>query len=947
MIDWPALAERRILSEVIGSGSRDDDETVAVTGPGSADASGSHDSSTLPHAGRPLGRYLVIETLGRGGMGVVLRAYDPKLQREVALKIVRTLSLDESAQARLVREARAMARLAHPNVVSVYDVELDAKEVDAGVVLVMEYVPGSTLRQWLAETSRSPTEIINAFVAAGRGLAAAHAEGLLHRDFKLDNVLVGSDDRVRVTDFGLARATGASDESDDRVSSDRVASGGRVDDELTTVGTMLGTPRYMAPEQHDANALDSRIDQYAFCVALWRALTGSWPFEGNGTALLGAKRKGPPSWPNDAPVPRYVADAIRRGLATDPDDRWPDLPTLLAELRRDPSRRGRRALATGLLVLAGLGAWGWQQWQRARTLAACGEEATRMDAVWNPDRASSITAAFEAASNSSGTDAWERLQERIDVHAAEWKQARSDNCEAATVTRTRSPAIAEASRECLDEQLDHVDALLDRLEDPDQSAIFRAAVAMTSVPPVRTCTEEIRLRYRAEPPDAAIREEVRALRSRLSRARVTSVAGRHETALEQCEAILDEAKALTWSPLVAEAKLARGAVVRELGRNDEAREDLEGAFFMASTAGHDHRAMLAAAELIFLVGFELAQHETGLHWGRVARMFASRLGLSDAYDMATVLNNVGNVYEAKGEWTRALEMHSEALALRERALGPDHPLVARSLSNLGDVHLARGEPTAARKLQERALEINKKVLGEAHPEIAQSYNNLAAALGMSGRHDRALDMFESAKAIMEQVYGPEHPKLAMTLGNIGAVHVMLEQYDEALPLLERAREIFEGTLGPDHPYTATSSETIGLVHFYQEDYARAMEYHESVLAARRRALDPGHPQLANSLENLARALEKTGAHEHAREHYEQALAIRESADGPPVKLAYARFSLARLLQEMGRERARAIQLATDARDAFRTLSEKTPEEHAEALATIDAWLDARSHRVTR
>jgi eukaryotic-like serine/threonine-protein kinase len=938
VVDWLALAERRILSKVTGSGSRDDDETVAVTGPRSANKSGSHESSTLPRVGHPLGRYLVIETLGRGGMGVVLRAYDPKLQREVALKVVRTLSLDESAQARLVREARAMARLAHPNVVSVYDVELDAKEVDAGVVLVMEYVPGSTLRQWLAEARRSPTEIIDAFLAAGRGLAAAHAEGLLHRDFKLDNVLVGSDGRVRVTDFGLARATGASDMSDDRVSSDGVASGGSVDDELTTVGTMLGTPRYMAPEQHHANALDPRIDQYAFCVALWRALTGSWPFEGKGAALLGAKRKGPPPWPNDTTIARYVADAIQRGLATDPDDRWPDMPTLLAELRRDPSRHGRRALAAGLLVLTGLGAWGWQQWQRARALAACGEEADRMDAVWNPDRASTITGAFEAASASSGTDAWDRLQARIDAHAAEWKQARNDNCEAATVTRTRAPAIAEASRECLDEQLDLVDALLAQLEEPDLSVIFRAAVAMTSVPPVRACTQEIRLRYRAEPPGVAIREDVRALRSRLWRARLASVAGRHETAFEQCDAILDDAKALGWPPIVAEAKLARGGAARELGRNEEAREDLEDAFFMASTAGHDHRAMRAATELIFVVGFELAEHETGLHWGRVARMFASRLGLSNTYDMATVLNNVGNVYEAKAEWTRAVEMHSEALALRERTLGLEHPLVARSLSNLGDVHLARGEPAAALKLQERARAINEKVLGEVHPEIAQSYNNLASALSMSGQHDRALEMFESAKAIMEQVYGPKHHKLAMTLGNIGTVHVMLEQYDEALPLLERTREIFEETLGPDHPHTATSIETIGLVHFHQEDYARAMEYHESALAARRRALDPEHPQLANSLEHLARALERTGAHEQAREHYEHALTIRESADGPPVKLAYVRFSLARLLQEMGRERARAAQLATDARDIFRTLAEQTAEEHTEVLATIDAWL---------
>ncbi len=215
--------------------------------------------------GQEIGRYLVIDELGHGGMGQVLRAYDPKLQREVALKILQVARMSELAQQRLVREARAMARLSHPNVVAVYDVEEDTEH---GVVIAMEYVEGITLRRWL---KRGPTwsEIVAHFIEAGRGLAAAHAVGLMHRDFKPSNVLVGSDGRVRVTDFGLARMTGATE--DPRASPHVVGSRESTDSlsiELTEVGAVMGTPRFMSPEHHDDETLDATTDQYSFCVAL-------------------------------------------------------------------------------------------------------------------------------------------------------------------------------------------------------------------------------------------------------------------------------------------------------------------------------------------------------------------------------------------------------------------------------------------------------------------------------------------------------------------------------------------------------------------------------------------------------------------------------------------------------------------------------------------------------
>jgi tetratricopeptide (TPR) repeat protein len=259
---------------------------TGVSTPGTASTTG-----TALELGSGLGRYLPIEELGRGGMGRVLRAYDPKLQREVALKVLHARAVDPLARARLVREARTMAKLGHPNVVAVYDVDDDPEH---GVMLAMELVKGSTLRAWLRQQPRRWPEILAAFVEAGRGLAAAHGEGLLHRDFKPANVLIpheGSGGRgsCKVTDFGLAKLEHDQGPSTSGVRAPLPASSTDASGEvLTQAGTVIGTPRYMAPEQHFGEALTSAADQFSFCVSLWDALYGEPPFTGNTPTELGS-----------------------------------------------------------------------------------------------------------------------------------------------------------------------------------------------------------------------------------------------------------------------------------------------------------------------------------------------------------------------------------------------------------------------------------------------------------------------------------------------------------------------------------------------------------------------------------------------------------------------------------------------------------------------------------
>ncbi len=306
-------------------------------------------------------RYVVLEPLGKGGMGVVYGAYDPKLRRRVALKVIRADVVGPDGHARMLREARAMARLSHPNVLPVYDAGL----CDDTVFIAMEQVEGRTLRAWMDEGHPWP-RVLDVFGRAGDGLAAAHAEGLVHRDFKPDNVMIDDRGRVRVLDFGLVTPWAAPAESRELrelydVPLDDVAT------RLTRQGRALGTPAYMAPEQHEGQEIDGRADQYAFCVALYEALYGTRPFGGRSLlALVESKRDGPPRAPRSR-VPAALERVVRRGLARSPDERWNSLPELLAALARVPRSRRRRgwiaALGLGGAVVVGL------SWPRA---GSCG-----------------------------------------------------------------------------------------------------------------------------------------------------------------------------------------------------------------------------------------------------------------------------------------------------------------------------------------------------------------------------------------------------------------------------------------------------------------------------------------------------------------------------------------------------------------------------------------------
>jgi len=369
-----------------------------------------------------IGRFEVIESIGAGGMGVVYRARDPRLGREVALKLLHPEILGgEIERARLLREAQALAQLSHPNVVQLYEVG----EHDEGLFLAMEYVPGQSLRRWQASGAHGWRELVSIYIQAGQGLAAAHDADLVHRDFKPDNCIIDGQGRVRVLDFGLVRAgaeeyitikdSGVGDASsslDPKIHDPR--------DRLTDARTILGTLVYMPPEQLHGRIVDARADQFSFCVALYEALHGERPYAGETFAELeSAYARGESrSLPKSSRVPKRVRDVLRRGFAVDSQERWSSMHALLDELERLVAPKTRPWLALG--VMGGMVAIGVGLARDPGEEDRCVGSRAELEEVWNEGRKQAVKASILATELSYASGVWERVEPALEKYADAW-----------------------------------------------------------------------------------------------------------------------------------------------------------------------------------------------------------------------------------------------------------------------------------------------------------------------------------------------------------------------------------------------------------------------------------------------------------------------------------------------------------------------------------------------
>jgi tetratricopeptide (TPR) repeat protein len=814
--------------------------------------------------GSTLGRYVILEELGEGGMGVVYAAFDPELDRKLAVKLVRSELLQLSGRTRFLREAQAMAKLSHPNVVAVHDVGTLGDKV----FLAMELVEGTTLRQWQRAPGRTLRELLGIYVQAGRGLAAAHGAGIVHRDFKPDNVLVGTDGRARVVDFGLARAAGAPEELERAL---HPSSSGALGLTVTQTGAMLGTPAYMPIEQMRGDATDARTDQFSFCAALWEGVFGARPYDGKSLEELERNLElGRPSEPPAGHrVPKWLRALLHRGLQPKPEDRHANLTALLDEIERVPARTRRRRTAALALVATLAIAGGVAKVQRARS-TVCAVTGQELLGVWDVPRRQAVARAF--GSTPEAQRAFERTAQALDDYARRWLAVRGDACEATRVRGDQSEALLDLRMECLSQRRIELGAVVDLFSHADQKLIERGARTVEALSELATCSNAAALRAPVRPPsDGTTRARVEELRKRLAEARAQFAAGRYTESMAAVQALASDAAAVHYRPLEAEIFFERGMLHVRLGDYKAAEAAYRDALVAAEESGHDEEAARTAAALVGLLNTD-ARYDEALGWARMAQAWMTRLG--GASGVADVLQiYLGNVYEALGRLDEARAAYEAAIALREKEQGPESPSLGQPLIGLSNVVMEQGQWGKAISVLRRGLAIQEKALGPSHMDVAMTLTSLAFDLMHEDHLDEAQADAERAHAIFERVLGPQHYMTATALAARAAIQLARGKR-EGLALYRQALTLAERAVGADKPEVAAQRIDFAEALRKWGQPAEAIVQAQQAVAVDEKAVGMTNPILGLPLLIIAKSHLDLGHPARAIAPLERALALR-------------------------------------------------------------------------
>jgi tetratricopeptide (TPR) repeat protein/predicted Ser/Thr protein kinase len=809
-----------------------------------------------------IGRFTVLKRLGAGGMGVVYAAYDTELDRKIAIKLLRGVDEEGAHITRLKREAQALAKLSHPNVVHVYEIGTFRKQV----FVAMEFVEGLTLRDWTPEDQPDVVQLIVAkFSEAGRGLAAAHAAGLVHRDFKPDNALVGDDGRVRVLDFGLARGLDeqepARESTLDQSQEMFESTDSTLRQPLTRTGAILGTPAYMAPEQHIGNRADARSDQFAFCVALWEKLYGQRPFRASGLRQLAIKvldgRIEEPEQSKHA-VPQWLRRALERGLSVDPDQRWPDMNTLLVALSGDPRKRRWWLVAGGALATLALGTAAWAL-TRDPLPSPCEGGERELVGVWDDEIRGRVHASFSATKAPYAENAWLGTSRHLDAYADQWVIMHREVCEASVVRQQESPELFGRKMVCLGQRLTELEQLTKLLVDVDADVLSRAVVAASSLAQIQTCADE-----RSLIPDVDD-ERLDELERLLASANGRKALGKYNEGLDIAEQALALAQTIGTPHGEGRALLLLGDLQGKRRKIPEAKHSLREALRRADVAGDDATRVEALTQLM-RVSFLEHDLDAGEALAEDARAALARLGDAPLLEADFYLH-YASLALARGDNEAASEYHRRALEIREAQLGADHPEVAISLTNISNALLAQGQHEASEQMARQALAIFEAQLGTDHPYTAASHNNVGNSLLEQGRHiawdnpERARPYFEEAEEhyrkavkIREANSDGEHPSVALNLHNLAEAQRWQGHYADARVGLERSLAIKRKHMDADHPSVALTNTALGRVLI-------ELGESEAALALLRPTADPSKQEerspdvIAETLFALARAVQ--------------------------------------------------------------------------------------------
>jgi len=940
-----------------------DTRTITEDATGQAGAASSGSQRGL-EVGDHLGRFTLRRVIGTGGMGTVFAAYDPTLGREVAVKVM--TRADARTRIRFLREAQALARLSHRNVVTIF--EVGAR--DHAVFLAMELIEGETLAAWLARP-RTWRAIRDVLVAAGRGLEAAHAAGLVHRDFKPHNVMVCAG-RVVVLDFGLARAAEPEPEPD----GEPAEAGGLLASSVTESGGRLGTPRYMAPEQHLGVAATASSDQFAFCVTFHEALTGARLFPGaTSSEVLAAMRR--PVAPA-AGVPRFLAAALQRGLSFDPARRFPALAALLRAVSRDPARQARRWSVAGAAAIA-LTAAGFVVGGAGRAPAACGPGRAPLAGVWDPEQRAAVLAHAAAIDAASGRVRAGAASATLDGYAGAWLDMELASCRATRVAATQSDTLFDLRARCLARRRDELRGTARLLaEAGDAAALDRASTAAQRLTPIADCADTLALTAATPPPrDPVVRARLAALDGQLLAIDLVRRGGDPRGLEARALAALAAARALDHPPALVAALTVLADVRSGIGDHAGIQPVLE-ELIQAAAAAHDDAATAHALSSLVVSTALAGRPEQAVVLFAAMRAAVLRGGSRPVARVEQLL--------AEGKAITSGELHrfGDALAalaearrilVAEGAARPGAALRAR----LADVELEgaivrtmNGDVAGGIAGFREVIALERSVYGADHPDEAFAEDNLGEAMRAAGDPQGALEAYGEAVRIRTARVG-EGRYLAGALLGFGQALQELGRYRESLGPLTRACQMMRDHVpatDPDRAYPAIAlgitQKHLGLIDDARRSYAEAIALERrfgntfnlgvALLNRGTLAAEAGHceralPDFRETLAVFEAALGATAAHlifplteagrctallgrpGEALALLERALAL--STPGQErAELASARFWHGRVLVETGRDRARGL---AEAR-AARTELAGAGAAAADALHEADAWL---------
>ncbi|HEY8145941.1 MAG TPA: serine/threonine-protein kinase [Kofleriaceae bacterium] len=801
----------------------------------------------------PMGRFQLTRHLGRGAMGDVWAAHDPELDRDVALKFLgmRAQTLSDNAGERMRREAQAMARLSHPNVVAIHEL----CEVDGQIFCAMQLVDGKNLRSWLG-TPRTWQEIATVMLDAGRGLAAAHRAGLVHRDVKPENILIAADGRALVSDFGLAKLVALDRE---RGQSAAVPDGASpLAAGITETGALLGTPAYMSPEQLEGGAVGARSDQFAWCVTFYEALFGSRPFTGATVEALVSAVRARPVAPGRRGAPRGLVSALLRGLAADQVDRWPSMDALVATIERavGAPRRRRLVIAAAAVLGAAVAAvlflssrtGGRDQVADVRSAAA-----SRIARAWGDRQRAELAAGLRATAYPAADEMFAAVTRALDGYRDGWLAMRVDAWAATHLRGEQNAEMLERRLDCLDRLADQLGATVTALTAAEREQVPGALQAVAQLTPTSICADRDRLLAMVAPEESPAAATARAA---LDEVLALSATGRHEEAMRRARPLASQVEHATDPALAAHGLYILGAAKAAAGEPDA--EGLLRRAVQAAAVIRDHH--LVAASWVRLVGLlaerpdrradalalapaasaaveqaggdplqrsnlelalGVAENESGNLAQARDHLLAARKELAGQrggealrlpLQLARIDVALAGALAKLNELDQATEVLQRAIATVRQAVGPRHPVIANALNTLTIIARIKKDAPRAERLALESLELARALFPPGNSFIVTGHQNLADVRLLQGRLADARAELAAARAELARAKVPDAAELARL--DLRICSLAQQGPKDEVPRSEaacrKAADAVLAALGPDHPTTAIARAHLAL-----------------------------------------------------------------------------------------------------------------------------------------